>query len=446
MMLRTRLPGRPEDFHAVDAFMADRVTPAATEFADAVVGERIALALAFASEAGELFGLRAKELARAADGFAEVAKSAGRHVAALGVALRTSNQQLLRIRTEAQLAGLTLTDDGVLPPASGDPALVAAWDKAVAEYEEVVTDWRIAFEGTAEASRGVSAELINLTMNLMSVGASEALHLHSSRWAEIAKGHLADAQRSRDHVAALTSAGRYPAQHAGHLYGLIDEALDSDRAAAAADAKSKLPRGVRVGVGGLGALALAHGLYADRQSGESLAQAAASQGAALGAATAVARLASVIPHPGVRVGTALLGAALAGATTDAGVDAAWDAWGQQEQLAQRREAEVLAKLRDRHGVSARELRLDPDRIKQAEGRLLTIAEDFEEAADKPAPGDFGTAGALVLLILSAVSESAAKLVTEAALLALGLSMAREDMTAADAESALELVRLGGGLS
>lgn len=88
-----------------------------------------------------------------------------------------------------------------------------------------------------------------------------------------------------------------------------------------------------------------------------------------------------------------------------------------------------------------EITLDHAAVRDAAAGLLTAAEALDAAGADLPWGDFGEAGALIATLSAAYTEAAARLVTEATVVALTARVAGDDLTRTDAEQA-DLFRIG----
>ena len=300
-MIDTHVPGTPADIRAAGAYLTDTLSGGITALADTVVAQRAALQRGWEGQAGAAFTRRATILARAGDDVSEAAEGLGGQIEALASVLDIVQLGMAALRAEAAAAGLTVQGTRVLPPragphAPGTPGLAAAhvqaaaYDAAVLRRDELAARWDEALGQTADLLQTNATTVAQLTVNLLVAGYSSAL---LSRAASVmsrqAIYQLAEAGRlatyAEDLAAALRSERVSP--YRGY-YAEVDElmarsghAAEQATDAAAAARSPRLPSGLTRGLGVLGPLAAAYGVYDDVGNGESTEQAVASQGGGL---------------------------------------------------------------------------------------------------------------------------------------------------------------------
>lgn len=248
------------------------------------------------------------------------------------------------IRSDAAAAGLTvdghvIQEPGLAPPAAGPaptgdaatPAALAAHDqsvaagesyarkvkayeKAVAEAENVRTEWTAAVEQLNQQSNSVAAQAwFSVTDIASATAAASVAHAQRSILLGHSKTLLADANQAMRHVGAMHDSYTGVVTDRTGMYQNLDRAKSATRAAAtAADDAMKASRlGDRFALKAGGALAVA-GVAYEISQGKDPVQASVSGAAAFGASVgAGALVGSAIPVP--------VAGTVAGALVGAGV-------------------------------------------------------------------------------------------------------------------------------
>lgn len=346
MSIDTSFEGKPEALEAVATWLRSTYASGAEDLTTSVLARRRRIEDVWEGEGEQAFHKRATELAHSADGVEEAARGTATTIEVLAGAMRTAKNGLATIRDDARGAGLVVSGDTIQEPAAVahpgsepapdvDPATmnaynhrVTAWnayqDKVTAyntastETDDHLEGWREALDSAAAKLAKDDANLVTLTGNLIVDGGGGAIAARMAVWyADAAKTARETAGRAAQHLDELVKDGRL-AGDKGTFYKYLDDKAKALQHLDDMEAKStspKLPTGVKIGGGIIGALALGYGIKSDIEDGESPTQAVvsnaggtaagigASIAAAAGAGAAVGALGgSAVPGLGTAVG------------------------------------------------------------------------------------------------------------------------------------------------
>ena len=363
--LDTRIDGSPGSIRAVGHWLRDSFGNQADEMATAVFRGRSTGLGAWDGPASTAFGNRAKVLAEAAQHAHESSLVADRDVERLATALDRALDDMGQVRRTAgadhlTVSGTVIHDPGQRMVVQGTPPgpdatpresaryeqvkeqvktqndKVDAFEKACKAADSVFKDWAAAVEDSASALVRWDKELVSMTADFLTGGASAALVLRTAPILMKQSEFLADtASRLREHAGALkTPTGRV--YDPKTYYDLLDRAsaAETDAARVARSARNvEIPKGIGRGLGILGVVATGYSIHEDMEEGESATQAVTSNvggmvaGMAAGAAAGApigALVGTFIPVPGVGTAVGFVAGAAVGSVVGAFTSGAID--------------------------------------------------------------------------------------------------------------------------
>jgi uncharacterized protein YukE len=338
-VIETRIDGRPADLSAAAAYLTEVLGDGIDQLADRVTRERSAATGGWRGQAADAFADRAAALACSADGVAASARTIGREVQALADVLEGVQAAMAGVRAEARAAGLHVTGTVIQQPApalsfvgsaTNGPLPIIAYGAARGRAAELHQAWGTALTESAHTLDSQRVTVAQVTRDLLAGGYRAWLDNELSPVLHGQARFLTDeARRALDDLAELSSD-----LHQGRIQpypGVYDDIDDLRRLAAEADegAATYLRTADRFATVGTvldragPALAL-YGVYDDVQRGESIGQAALSQGAsaAAGGITTSVLIGAAAGSPFPVVGSVIgagIGAA-AGIAANKGVD------------------------------------------------------------------------------------------------------------------------------
>lgn len=346
MSVDTSFEGRPGALESIATWLRSTYASGAEDLTTSVLRRRRRIEDVWEGEGEQAFHKRATELAHSSDGVDETARGTATTIEVLAGAMRTAKNGLATVRENARGAGLVVSGDTVQEPTAvahpgTEPApdvdaatmnaynnrvtawnayqdKVTAYNTASSDTNEYLEGWREALDSAAAKLSKDDANLVTLTGNLIVDGGGGAIAARMATWyADAAKTARDTAGRAAQHLDELVKDGRL-AGDKGTFYKYLDDKAKALQHLDDMEAKGtapKLPKGVKIGGGIIGALAMGYGIKSDIEDGESTTQAVvsnaggtavgigASIAAAAGAGAAVGALGgSVVPGLGTAVG------------------------------------------------------------------------------------------------------------------------------------------------
>ncbi|GAA5117936.1 WXG100 family type VII secretion target [Haloechinothrix salitolerans] len=344
MPIDTEIKGSPESISSVASWVRDSLASAIADAVTHVYGARSDSESGWEGEAGTAFRAKLSSAGRKGDEFGDAAKDMAQKLDDIAADLRSAQQTMAGIRSDAAAAGLTVTghiiqDPGPAPPTAGPaptgaaatPAALAAHDQAVAagesyarkvkayekavvEAENVRTEWTDAVEQLNQQSNSVAAQAwFSVTDIASATAAASVAHAQSSILLNQSKVLLNEASQAMRHVSVMHDGYTGVVTDRKGMYQNLDRAKSATRAAATAadDAMNASRFGERFALKAGGAFAAA-GVAYEISQGKDPVQATVSGAAAFGTSVAAgAAVGSAIPVP--------VAGTVAGAIVGAGV-------------------------------------------------------------------------------------------------------------------------------
>ena len=364
--LETRIDGSPEGIRAVARWLRKDFGDASEDLASSVFRERSRAASDWTGQTGDAFQDRSKRLGDAGDEAKRLTGQSADDIDQLAQALQEAQATMESVRSDARAGGLVVAgtivrnpgpgpaEAGPAPTAGTSPAAIDAWDRAnraVAEHNAKVEvwnrcverankayqDWAAALERSATTWQTYNDKLVGVTADFLTAAASVAI---IARTVPVLVGqseyYVTRAAELRAHAEALKAPDGTVVDR-NRYYQLLDEADDLEGTRAPQlmdDAKNfKVPSSISRGLGILGVAATGYAIHDDIQQGESVAQAATSNLAGMGASIAAGAylggvVGTAIPVPILGTATGVVVGAVAGtvvgAFTSGVIDSVWE--------------------------------------------------------------------------------------------------------------------------
>lgn len=334
-MIETRVDGEPRALRAAATFLLLDLGRGLDDLADRVADERATALGTWQGEAGRAFADQAVVLARAGDEAADGVRALGWRLEELAGVLEAVQEGMAQLRDMARGAGLRVVGTAIAPPAVALPvgapaseteqALHTAYAAAGRRADELLLQWTGALAAAADAVGSRHVVLAQLSAGMLSDGYSTFLRTtlspvlrgQSDFLMEQSAEAVADLARVRSDLflGRTTPSAAVEEQLAALERRAAEAAEESQRYATSAQRHEVATKAVR----GLGGALVLYGVYDDIRRGESVGQAAVSQGAGFGAGAAAAAWCGTVATPVAPGVGSVAGAVVCGAVASIGV-------------------------------------------------------------------------------------------------------------------------------